>query len=489
MQRDETKSYDFGRLMKPDETRRNGSGSQLVASFGYRPGGVDNTLTKGSPVASTTVDVTEDLLASYQLAPNEDRVELWDRRTTGFGVRVGKRARSLVVKGRVAGKQVYVTIGKHGTEKERRYDATLWTVAKARARAIELLADMARGVDPPSPSASGASREAREDDLPGPTLRAALAIHVARMRRRGGSERSIQTIETETGQHLATWLDRKLASITRTECREAHERISEERGFYAANKAMRHVRAIYNTALKEHDLPTNPTIAVNWNKEERRQEPIPWPKLPTWWNKIHKLPSTIRRDYNLLMLMTGLRRMDAATIRWEHVDLENRTLHRPNPKGGSSRAFDLPLSVFCVALLEARKVDNAKWPGGDGGWVFPSTATTGKPCHLCAALGVADAHAKGATTHLSEAKEQKYDKALDKTVRDPDIVSPHRLRDTYTTACAETPGLSPYDIDVLTNHRPPRGSVTAGYINLSTSHLADCQERVSQTILRHARRA
>lgn len=89
-------------------------------------------------------------------------------------------------------------------------------------------------------------------------------------------------------------------------------------------------------------------------------------------------------------------------------------------------------------------------------------------------------------THIKDALERDKIVVVDgvKVIR-PGLPTPHRLRDTYTTLCVEA-NLSPYDVDVLTNHRPPVGSVTAGYVRQSPEHLRECQEKVTGLILRKA---
>lgn len=401
----------------------------------------------------------------------KERVYLWDSLLGGFGVVVGPRVKTFVVSARVNGRKRKVKIGHAG---RMALDGEVWTVAKARNRALAILGQMAGGVDP-----KVETQRAKAERV---TLREALALHLDRMAKRGKQARSMEDCENEIGRKLKNWLDAPLTDITRTDCRERHAEITDNGGPYVANRTFRHLRAIWNSAAKEHDLPQNPTGAVHWNKEHRRQEPIPWVDLPSWYQRVQDL-GPLRRDYQLICLLTGLRKMDAATIRWEHVDLKARTLTRPNPKGGKDRAFVIPLSTEAVRVLRRRKKENA---GADDGWAFPTTALRAKHCHECAGLGLGP-HEKGALVHISDPEGKTKEDATGKRVRT--LPSPHRLRDTYTTALAEVrPALSGYDIDVLTNHRPPRGSVTAGYINLSDEHLADCQERVSAFLMAKAGR-
>ena len=376
------------------------------------------------------------LTKSYvDAAPYADdgQVIHWDSELKGFGLRIGSRSKSFIVQ--KSGKGIK-TIGRYG----------VLTVVQGRHRAQDLLADIVND---------------RLGRVPTITLHAAMRVYLRGMRNAGRADRSIKDLGYRLEKYLGDWLDRPLADISRSEVRERHRRIGSQNGPYMANGVFRAFRAVFNDAMAGHDgMPENPCIALknHWYAERRRQEPVE--DLRNWWLTVMRL-NPIRRSYQLLILFTGLRRSDAASILWEDVNFVTGVLHRPNPKGGSDRAFAVPLSGTALGILRHRQRQNQiLFP--DSPWVFPAQSKSG---------------------HIEEPKEQRQRNGK----KVAHLPSPHRLRDTFTTACAEV-GLSSYDIDVLTNHRPPKGTVTAGYIRQNTDHLHKCQKKVTAHLLERVRK-
>src|SRR5574341_668710 len=229
-----------------------------------------------------TLKLTEKAVAALGAPTEVAQTYHWDTELKGFGVVVGRTGqRTFVVRGRIHGELVKRTIGVLGRPRDS--DGHTWTVQLGRIEARKLLGKMAEGRTP--------SKNVERVD--GPTLGEAIELHLERMRKKGARPRSLSTVEGERDRHLANWLDKPLKTIERTHCRELHERLTEDSGPYVANRIMRCIRAAWNTALREHELAVCPTIAVNWNKEHRRQEPIAWTKLPAWREMVMSLDPII----------------------------------------------------------------------------------------------------------------------------------------------------------------------------------------------------
>lgn len=105
---------------------------------------------------------------------------------------------------------------------------------------------------------------------------------------------------------------------------------------------------LFKEKARERFLSPDELVRVN---DALLAEPEPW------------------RSYFPLVLLTGTRRMELLTAKWENVDLEQRTLKLTETKNGRSLLRPLPVAV--VAILEALP------SRGASEWLFPNYGKSG----------------------------------------------------------------------------------------------------------------
>ncbi|QXX76042.1 integrase arm-type DNA-binding domain-containing protein [Methylovirgula sp. HY1] len=377
-----------------------------------------------------------------------------DTQLKGFFVVVGKRKKTFTVQGdlRRAGKRastIRVSIG----------DATEMSTRTARGMARDYLLQISRGQHPKgaSPAVDASKAEEQSSAVEGVTLQAAWERYRdAHMVRKGRSESTIESYRDHVERIFVDWLDMPLKQLTDDPAQVAtkHDLLTRENGPYIANGSMRTLRAIYNHARKTNrELPPdNPVDAVDWNEEKRRNTAMGASDLKTWFTQLAAIDNPIRREFHLMTLLSGSRPSALMEVKPEHINLRLRILHIPKPKGGSKRAFDIPLSrEMILCLMRALRFGRMMYPKEAAEWVFPAASAVG---------------------HLMEQKEDRRE--LSKWGND--------LRQSYRTLAAMA-GVSEFDARLLMNHAIP--GVNAGYITrhkLLDDHLRSQQQAISRAI-------
>ena len=363
--------------------------------------------------------------------PEKGQVLYRDDVLRGFGLRVGTQSKVYFAEGQVNYRTRRVTIGR----------ADVLDVDTARKRALAMLSDMAAGVDP--------NAEKRRVSQESVSLSQAFEQFFATRTSLAASTRS--NYQRTADLYLKDWRQKPITSISRQMILKRHQRIAKDHGQVTANSVMRVLRSIYNvTAATYDDFPQNPvsilTQARAWFPERRRRGVIAAHELPAWWTAVMMEPE-YSRDFLLIALFTGMRRSEVAALRWEYIDLVNRSLHIPNTKNGDP--LDLPLSDFLVELL-------AKRQAGRSPWVFPSSSQKG---HIV--------EPKKFTTRVS--------------ARSGITFTMHDLRRTFITI-AESLDIPYYALKRMLNHRIT-SDVTAGYIVSDVDRLRDPVNAVATRIL------
>ena len=368
----------------------------------------------------------------------------------GFYLLVGKRRRTYMVQGdlRHQGKRsasIQVSVG----------DALQMTSRDARAIAKTYLGQISQGRHPkvlPVPM-NDVSPNLTEITL----LEAWQRYRDAHLIRKGRSKGTIDGYRDHVEKLFTDWLNRPIRELGEDPALvvKRHDQITLNNGPYRANGAMRTLRAIYRHARKTHrQLPVdNPVDAVDWNTEHRRNSAMGASDLPEWFAQLEKLDNPIRRDFHLLVLLSGSRPSAMKVVRPEHFDFKRRILHIASPKGGTKRAFDIPLSrQMILAIIRCIRLGRQMYPEQAPFWMFPAESRSG---------------------HIEEHKESRVN--LSKWGND--------LRQSYRTLAAIA-GVSEVDAKLLMNHAIP--GVNSGYITrhkLLEGHLRNQQQAISDIIL------
>jgi integrase len=368
--------------------------------------------------------------------PSNKQTLHWDSDLKGFGVLCSgtTSAKTYIVQRPLPnGRKRRVTIGA----------CNVLALIDARTKAKAVLADFFAGRDP----------KARKDRT---TLAEALEDYLAANKKL--SANSVRVYRHYVMQHLTQWLDLPLAAITSDMVEQRHRKIAQtvaagqgSTGHATANMTMKMLRILYNHVADAHpNMPANPVrrLRRQWYAVPHRTGLVKADDLPRFYEAVNALPPTAR-DYLLLMLFTGLRRTEAASLKWADVDFTAKCIRIPAARTKAGRPLDLPMTDFVQDLLVARRTL------GRLQYIFPGNGKHGYFQDLRYALALL-AKQTGIT------------------------ITAHDLRRTYITV-AESTDISPLALKALVNHTLG-GDVTAGYVQMTVERLRTPAQRVADKL-------
>ncbi len=285
--------------------------------------------------------------------PKKSNVKFYfDSELKGFGLRVTHTTKTYIVQGWVNGEKVRIKIGRDDEFKAER----------ARNEAKDIIGQMARGINP--------SKLKKE------TNAAAITLSQIWDEYKNARELRPASIKVYAGaltRCFPDWLDKPVVAISKdmveARCIELRNwkgpRSKPDGAKALAHQAMRVLRSLLNFAAAKYEradgtsiIPENPVKRLSqaklWPAVTRRQSIIHEEQLKPWFEAVMALENDVIRDYLIVCLLTGLRRTEAATLKFTDLDLDvTKKLTIKGDKTKNHDDHELPLSDYLIELFKA----------------------------------------------------------------------------------------------------------------------------------------
>ncbi len=383
------------------------------------------------------------------ISPGKKDVFVWDDQVLGFGLRVRPGGhRGYVLQYRHGGQTRRFQIGAHGSP---------WTVETARSRALQLLGQVAEGRDP---------QETKRLDREALTLGELCDLYLAEgLATRKAS--SVASARSDIENHIKPLLGSKRASLVNredvdrllmavAEGQTARRAKTKSRGLSrvrggrgAANAAVVTLSAAFGFAVARRIRIDNPAWRVRRfpeKKIDRFLSPIELGRLGEAIVAAEAIgvESPVALAALKLLILTGCRRGEILTAKWEYLDRHHRCLRLPDSKTGAK-----VVHLGAAAL----KVIEGLTPAPGNPYLLPGPGADGRLVNL-----------QKPWTRIRAAA-------------DLNEVRIHDLRHAFASLGVAS-GDSLYVVGALLGHRSPK--TTARYAHLADHPVKGAADRISQ---------
>lgn len=148
------------------------------------------------------------------------------------------------------------------------------------------------------------------------------------------AESTLYQYKSWVDNHFKDWLTLPADTITGSMVLDRLSLMEKNNGKTEAASSIKLLRRLYRLGMALHPgvIVHNPVEAVRevrgreWAPRKRRMTYIEPRDLPAWFKAVddYRLPKG--RDYMLLLLYTGLRRNEAARLKWADIDFNHDNL-------------------------------------------------------------------------------------------------------------------------------------------------------------------
>src|SRR5262249_38381519 len=244
--------------------------------------------------------------------------------------------------------------------------ADFWRCTVARVKAKELRREIEDGGDPlgdiederAAPTVGDLIERFREEYFP--KKRSRTAAEYERMLR--------LHIEPHFSRHM------KVADVRFENIDALHRNITKTGATYQANRVISLFSTIFSLAVRWHWCETNPCKGIEKNREYHRRRYLSGDELVRLTNALVKHRDRQAADAVRMLLLTGARRGEVLSMRWE--DVEDGVWSKPPSSTKQKEHHQVPLSAPALQLLSEIQ-RRQKRAGERSRFVFPGIGGTG----------------------------------------------------------------------------------------------------------------